>query len=253
MKGVLLSANPSARLVDLSHGIPPQDVRQAAFFLASCLPTFPSGTIHVVVVDPGVGTDRALLHVEVGSHQLLAPDNGCWTLAADRLLSTSTERSNLAVRGLTEPRFWRHPVSATFHGRDILAPVAAFLSLGGDPKELGSPVAEWVHYELPVPILEPRRLAGEVVFVDSFGNLLTNIPGEVFLALASKAVRVVVGTREVAQVVRTYGEANRGTLVALVSSGGLLEVAITEDNAAHELGVAAGTSVVVSALPAEKP
>src|SRR5262249_14415902 len=131
MKGVLLSANPSLRLIDLGHAIPPQDVRHAAFFLAGCLPYFPPGTLHVIVVDPGVGTERALLHIEAGGHHLLAPDNGCWTLAATRLTAASTrEPGPLVVRHLTEPRFWRHPVSATFHGRDILAPVAAYLSLG---------------------------------------------------------------------------------------------------------------------------
>ncbi|HKB36138.1 MAG TPA: SAM-dependent chlorinase/fluorinase [Gemmataceae bacterium] len=247
MKGVILSANPSARLVDLGHTIPPQNVRHAAFFLATCLPYFPARTIHVIVIDPGVGTDRALLHIEAAGHQLLAPDNGCWTLAAAKLTDTPT------VRRLSEPRFWRHPVSATFHGRDILAPVAAYLSLGGDPNELGNPVTEWVRHPLPPATLEPRRLAGEVVFVDPFGNLLTNIPGDAFLALASGPVRVVVGAREVTRVVRTYGEADRGTLVALVSSSGLLEVAVAEGNAARELGVATGTPVVVSALHNERP
>ncbi len=245
LKGVLLSANPSARLIDLSHRIPPQDIRHAAFFLATCLLYFPAGTIHVLVIDPGVGTDRALLHIEAAGHQLLAPDNGCWTLAVDKL----TDRP--LVRRLSEPRFWRHPVSATFHGRDILAPVAAYLSLGGDPKELGSPVTVWVRHQLPAATLEPRRLAGEVVFVDAFGNLLTNIPGDAFLTLASGPVRVVVGAREVTRVVRTYGEAGHGTPVALVSSSGLLEVAVAEGNAAHELGAAVGTPVVVSALLSE--
>jgi S-adenosylmethionine hydrolase len=246
LKGVLLSANPAVRLVDLGHAIPPQDVRQAAFFLASCLPYFPAGTIHVLVIDPGVGTDRALLHVEAGGHQLLAPDNGCWTLAAAQLTATPT------VRRLSEPRFWRHPVSSTFHGRDILAPVAAYLSLGGDPKELGPTVPQWVRHELLVPALGSRRLAGEVVFVDSFGNLLTNIPGEAFGVLLSQPVEILVGTRKVARVVRTYGEAGRGTPVALVSSGGLLEVAVVEGNAARELDAAVGTLVVVSALPTDR-
>jgi len=253
MKGVLLSANPSLRLIDLGHAIPPQDVRHAAFFLAGCLPYFPPGTIHVIVVDPGVGTQRALLHIEAGGHQLLAPDNGCWTLATTRLTAASERGASVpSVRRLTEPRFWRHPVSATFHGRDILAPVAAYLSLGGDPRDLGSPVSEWVRYNLPDPILESHRLAGEVVFVDSFGNLLTNIPGQAVLALASVPVQVLVATRTVTRVVRTYGEAIRGTPVALVSSDGLFEVAVVEGNAARELDAVVGTPVVVSLLPSEE-
>src|SRR5439155_10625773 len=121
---------------------------------------------------------------------------------------------------------------STFHGRDILAPVAAYLSLGGAPKDLGPTVAQWTRHELPAPALGSRRLAGEVVFVDSFGNLLTNIPGEAFQGLASQPVEVVVGTRAVTRVVQTYAEAGRGTPIALVSSAGLLEVAVVEGNAA---------------------
>src|SRR5262249_28116148 len=121
MKGVILGINPRARLVDLSHNIPAQDLRYANFFLAASIPYFPAEAIHVVVVDPGVGTDRALLYVVVDGHRLLVPDNGCWTRPAN--ISAVPPR----VIRLAEPRYWRHPVSATFHGRDILAPVAAHL------------------------------------------------------------------------------------------------------------------------------
>ena len=243
MKGVLLSINPFARLIDLGHNIPPQNLRHAAHFLAECLPEFPPNTIHVIVVDPGVGTGRAILHVEAGGHHLLAPDNGCWTLAAARLSAAP------AVRTLTEPRFWKHPVSSTFHGRDIFAPVAAHLSLGVDPGELGPPVSEWVQLPLPAPVLEARRLAGEVVYVDDFGNLLTNIPAAAFLRLAAGPVRVIVGGKEVERVVRTYGEAQPGTLVALISSSGCLEVAVTQGSAAAATGAAVGTPVEVTPRP----
>lgn len=238
MKGVLLSRNSAVRLLDLGHNIPPQDVRHAAHFLAECLPEFPPETIHVIVVDPGVGTRRALLHVEAAGRHLLAPDNGCWTLAAARLTDAPV------ARALREPRFWKHPVSSTFHGRDILAPVAAHLSLGGDAAELGPTVAEWVQLPLPALVLEPQRLAGEVVYVDDFGNLLTNIPAAAFTKLAAGPVRVTVGGRE-AQVVRTYAEAEPGTVVALVSSSDCLEVAVTRGSAAAALGATVGTAVEV--------
>src|SRR5262249_26891406 len=160
----------AARLVDLSHQIAPQDVRHAAYFLAAAVPYFPRGTIHVVVVDPGVGSDRALLCVEVDGQRLLAPDNGCWTLlpAAD------------PARGvrLAEPRYWRPVVSATFHGRDILAPVAGHLSLGVEPSALGPVTEQWVRLERRPPIRRPDSLSGEVEFVDHFGNLITNLPGD---------------------------------------------------------------------------
>src|SRR5436305_6475893 len=146
MKGVILGINPAVRLVDLSHQIPPQDVRHAAFFLASAIPCFPLGVIHVVVVDPGVGTDRALLYVDVAGHRLLLPDNGCWTL-----LARQAERPPSVLR-LAESRFWRQVVSATFHGRDILAPVAGHLSLGVEPPSLGPVATSWVELAFPEPV-----------------------------------------------------------------------------------------------------
>src|SRR5262245_3251107 len=174
MKGVILGLNPRARIIDLSHQIPPQDVGFAAFFLQASIPYYPPEAIHVIVVDPGVGTDRALLYVEVDGHRLLAPDNGCWT----GLMKAGAPRPSV-VR-LTEQRFWRSTVSATFHGRDILAPVAAHLSLGEDPRNLGLPLDDWVRLEIPSPIIKHDQLAGEVIFIDHFGNLITNIPGEAF-------------------------------------------------------------------------
>jgi len=190
MKGVILGLNPSARIVDLSHQIPPQNLAYAAFFLAGAIPSFPHEALHVIVVDPGVGTERALLYVEVAGHRLLVPDNGCWTE-----WTRTANPAPLVIR-LAEPRYWRHPVSATFHGRDILAPVAGHLSLGVDPRTLGPQVEEWVRYEPRRPTLDPGCLAGEVMFVDRFGNLITNIPGEALSMLAGTP-RFQVGDEEV--------------------------------------------------------
>ncbi len=235
MKGVILSLNPEARVLDLSHAIPPQDVRHAAFFLASALPHFPPEALHVVVVDPGVGGSRDILYVEVGAQRLLAPDNGCWTLLYEG-------RPPVRVIRLTERRFWRHTVSKTFHGRDVFAPVAANLSLGLDPRLLGPSAANWVRLHRPTLTAGPDGVLGEVLFVDGFGNLVTNIPGE---ALARHAgVRwVKVGEHDVPQFVGTYAEAPPGTLVALVSSDGWLEVAICQGNAARHLQAGVGTPV----------
>jgi S-adenosylmethionine hydrolase len=241
MKGVVLGINPAARLVDLSHQVPPQDVRHAAFLLAAAVPYFPPSVIHVVVVDPGVGTERALLYVETDGHRLLVPDNGCWTLLA-RISAKPP-----VVRRLTEPRFWRHSVSATFHGRDILAPVAARLSLGTAPQQLGPLVDDWVRLEIPAPRLEPDRLTGEVILIDRFGNLITNIPGDAFAALAARPVRIAVGEAEVPRCVRTYAEVEPGALVSLISSFGTLEVAVNRGNAAERLQAAVGTPIQVAA------
>jgi S-adenosylmethionine hydrolase len=237
VKGVILALNPAARVVDLSHEIPPQDVRHAAFFLASALPYFPASALHVVVVDPGVGGERSALYVEVAGQRLLAPDNGCWTLVAEG------EAPARVIR-LAEPRFWRQPVSATFHGRDIFAPVAAHLSLGVAPEELGPPVSGWVRLETPAPRSGMNSVSGEVVFIDHFGNLITNIPADRVrtpdvLAVGEQTFNG--GFRWV----RTYAEADAGALVALASSRGVLEVAVVRGSAARRLRATVGTPVTV--------
>ncbi len=240
MKGVILGINPDARLVDLSHQIPPQDVRHASYFLASSIPFFPPEVIHVVVVDPGVGSDRALLYVQTDEHRLLVPDNGCWTQ-----LMPGTVRPPTVIH-LTQPRYWRHPVSDTFHGRDILASVAGHLSKGVDPGELGPLKATWIRLETPEPVLHADGLTGEVVFVDHFGNLITNIADEALAKLAPAKVRIFVGDKEIPRRARTYAEAEPGALVALVSSTGTLEIAVQQGHAARQLHAGVGSRVVVS-------
>jgi len=235
MKGVILSINPAARLVDLSHQIPPQDVLHAALFLAGAVPCFPSGTLHLVVVDPGVGTERALVYAELGKQRLLAPDNGVLTLV---------ERS-LGVHRLfrlTESRYWGTNVSSTFHGRDILAPVAAHLSLGISPEALGPALTELHRLEFPEPRVAGTCICGEVIDIDRFGNLITNIPASLFAEGAGFLAEVCGRT---ARSVRTYGMASSGELVVVVSSSGLLEVAVTQGNAASELGATRGDAVLI--------
>jgi S-adenosylmethionine hydrolase len=233
MKGVVLSLNPDVGIVDLSHHIPPQDVRHCAYFLASALPHFPPEALHVVVVDPGVGGMRDVLYVEVGVQRLLVPDNGCWTFLHEG-------RPPVRVIRLTERHFWRHTISATFHGRDIFAPVAANLSLGLDPRKLGPPVTNWVRLQRPAPTREPEGIVGEVIFIDHFGNLITNIPGEVVTQHAGRRW-FKVGDHEVPRFVTTYEEAEPGTLVALVSSDGWLEIAVCHGSAARRLQATVGT------------
>jgi S-adenosyl-L-methionine hydrolase (adenosine-forming) len=238
MKGVILGFNPSVRLLDLSHQIPPQDVRYADCFLTSAVPYFPPGTLHVVVVDPGVGSDRAVLYAEVAGQRILAPDNGC--------LSTLFANSGppTIVRHAREPRFWRPVVSATFHGRDIFAPVAGHLSLGLDPTELGPAVTEWVRLEIPAPRAIMNGIVGEVLFVDSFGNLRSNIPADLVI---QRPDRLLVGKHWFKRFawVRTYAEAKPGALAALISSDDKLEVAVIHGNAARRLHARVGTPLGV--------
>jgi len=146
---------------------------------------------------------------------------------------------------LTERRFWRPTVSPTFHGRDILAPVAAHLTLGEDPRNLGQPFDDWLRLEIPSPTIEPDRLVGEVIFIDHFGNLITNIPGGEFARWSDRQVQILVGDREVLRRVRTYGEVEKGTVVALISSSDLMEVAMTGGSAQKELRAHLGSSVSV--------
>jgi S-adenosylmethionine hydrolase len=236
MKGVLLSINPAARLIDLSHDIPPFDVRHVSFFLAEALPYFPPGTLHVVVVDPEVGSHRDVLFVAVAGQRLLVPDNGCWTLLAEG------HSRPLRVIRLTEPRFWRPIVSSTFHGRDIFAPAAAYLSLGVNPTELGPITTEWRQLAWPAPTRHADHLKGEVIFVDHFGNLITNICGA---ALPAATTRITVAGTATARRVRAYADAPTGELVALISSNGLLEVAEVQGNASRRLGLGVGAPVSV--------
>lgn len=238
MKGSILAVNPAARILDLSHQIPPQDVRHAAFFLAAAIPYFPPSAIHVVVVDPGVGSERAILYVEVNGRPLLVPDNGCWTciLGAD---------NPTQVICLSDRRYWRETVSNTFHGRDIFAPVAGHLSLGVNPKRLGIPATTWTRLEMPAPEQVGEGWRGEVVFIDHFGNLVTNIPGS---AITPPLDLLRVGKarfRRRCRWVRTYAEAKAGALVVLVSSYGLVEVAIVQGDAARKLGARVGTPVEI--------
>lgn len=237
-KGVILALNPEVRILDLSHDIPAQDLRQAAFFLTATLPYFPPETLHVVVVDPGVGSERAILYVELANLRLLAPDNGCWTW-----LLEGGRRKPRVIR-LTEKRFWRSRVSATFHGRDIFAPVAANLSLGLDPRELGPIVSDWIRLDRPAPHREGNTIAGEVLFVDHFGNLITNIPGEELMR-DDHPKQVRIDGVEVSHIVRTYSDAEPGTLVALVSSSEWLEVAVNQGDAARQLDAGPGTPVTI--------
>jgi hypothetical protein len=232
MKGVLLGLSPDARLVDLSHSIAPQSVVQGAFFLAEAAPFFPDNTLHVVVVDPGVGTSRALLYAEAGGLRFLAPDNGVWTLAGTKL---GVKR----VLRLEDAAYWRANVSPTFHGRDILASVAGHLANGLDPQRLGPAVSSWVKLALPALVEDRQSVRGEVVYVDRFGNLITNIPGS---AVEPTATVQISGTA-IDCFVSTYGLAAPGTLVALLSSGGWLEVAVVNGSAAERLHAQTGTEV----------
>lgn len=236
MKGVVLSLHPAARLLDLTHAVRPQDLRHANYFLGTAVPFFPPGTVHVCVVDPGVGTERAGLYAEAGGQRFVGPDNGVFTAAFRNLGGPA------AVRRLANPRFWRPAVSSTFHGRDVFAPVAAHVALGADPADLGPVHPDPVALPTHSAVTFAHRWQGEVQFADDFGNLITNIPA---CKLKALPVRVSVGGGPPAALrwVRTYADAAAGELVCLFSSDGFFEVAEVGGNAARRLGVEAGAPV----------
>lgn len=240
MKGVILSINPRAVVVDVTHSVPHQDVRHGAWLLAEVVDRFPPGTIHVVVVDPGVGTQRGVLYAEIAAQQFIAPDNG--------LLSRLAARSRPSrMITLAEPRFWLPEVSNTFHGRDIMAPVAAHLSLGTEAAQLGAPQDDLVRLDWPEVRILPRKIQGRVTAIDSFGNLVTDINADMLAdAPRDESVRIECDEHETLGIFRAYAEQPPMTLVALVGSSGYLELAIVGDSAAAMLGIRQGTPVTVS-------
>jgi hypothetical protein len=225
VKGVLLSRAPGAMLVDVTHQVPPGDVRAGQYLLARAWHRFPPGTVHFAIVDPGVGTARRALAAAAGEHWFVAPDNGLLSfLPALRFVS-------LPIPSGAAP---------TFHGRDVFAPAAAALA-GGTPLErLGSPVTDAIHVPLPTPHHDGTALMGEVVYVDRFGTLISNIPGPD----VEPGVRIRIGGgTDVGPLRRTFGDVERGTLVAFVGSGGTVEVAVRDGSAARLLGVGVGAEV----------
>ena len=240
MKGVILSIHPAAVVVDVTHAVRPQDIRYGALVLEDVSDRFPPDTIHVAVVDPGVGTDRAIVYARIGRQQYVAPDNGLLSLLVRRTPATKIIR-------LENPKYWLHPVSATFQGRDVMAPVAARLSRGLDPDKLGPPQRRLVELDWPAVRISPGKIAGSVLLADSFGNLVTNITAKMLSGRPTdRRTHVVCGNREAWGIHRTYSDLPAGNLIALVGSSGRLELAVVEGNAAARFNIQPGTPVEVT-------
>jgi S-adenosylmethionine hydrolase len=238
LKGVILGINPAATIVDVCHAIPPQDVRAAAFLLHTAWPYFPPGTIHVVVVDPGVGSQRRAIAVATEAATFVAPDNGVLSY----VLAEAAAKNTQAVH-LTNQRYWLPQVSATFHGRDIFAPVAAHLSLGVPLADLGEPLSlgELVTFPLPRPERQGDAWVGHVVHVDHFGNLVTDLEAEAIGD--AQTVVIEVGGQRIVGLRRTYTEGTPGEPIALIGSSGRLEIAVPGGHAARWLQAQIGDQV----------
>ena len=246
LHGVIWGINPQARIVDLTHGVQPQNILQGAFLLASAWRYFPPGTVHLAVVDPGVGTARPAVAMETAQAFFVAPDNGLLGEVWEGL--SEAERAAARIVELTEPRYWLPQVSPTFHARDIFAPVAAHLAARLPLQRLGRP-------RQGIVLLEGRRAAfqeggtllGRIVHVDRFGNCISNVVEGQLVALSREGGLVVdVAGHLLEGLARTYADAGPGQAQALVGSTGRLEIAVRDGNAAAQLGISIGDPVRVS-------
>jgi S-adenosylmethionine hydrolase len=255
VKGAILSINPEANIIDISHSIKPQNIIQAAFILSTAYRYFPKQTIHVAIVDPGVGSERQGIILKTPSAIFVAPDNGILSYIIDDLFSVEscslTEQTHdlkeivfkkgLEAAAITDPRFWRHPVSPTFHGRDIFAPVAAGLSLGISPYEFGEKINSLHILPIPKPTLDTEgNLVGRVLHVDRFGTLITNIKSN---DLTGKNIMIEVAGHCIQGISDYY--AQKEGIMAIVGSSGYLEVSLRDGSACDFLGAIVGDEIKV--------
>jgi hypothetical protein len=250
MKGVILERCPDARIVDLTHGVPRHDVRTAAFMLASAVRAFPKGTIHVAVVDPQVGSARRVLAARVDGSLYLAPDNGLLSVVLGAGLEAARRKAVEQLVAVENKSLFRREVSSTFHGRDIFAPLAAALALGRPLEDLGPATDAYEPFDVPEPARQGDTLLGEVVYVDSFGNLMTNIPARLLPAGRAEGLQTRIAGAVIRGLCAAYSDVPGGMLLVYVGSAGFLEVAVNRQSAADRLGAEVGTPVRVKLPPA---
>jgi S-adenosyl-L-methionine hydrolase (adenosine-forming) len=238
MKGVIFSINPYAQVIDLTHGIPPQNIMAAALLLQYAVPYFPPDTIHVVVVDPGVGSSRQPLLIEFMENYFVGPDNGVLTLALEG-------KSPTRVTRLSNTAYQRQPIGTTFDGRDVFAPAAAHLSLGIAAHRLGEPTDSWIRLHWPKIARTETAIKGEILHIDAFGNLFTNIQAADLKELAGNKLKVVLGGISIHGLSPSYAAVGQGDYVALINSWGVLEIAVYKGSAQKLSNAIIGATVQV--------
>jgi S-adenosylmethionine hydrolase len=240
LKGVILKIQPDAQIVDINHSVVPYDVLDGALSIGAAYRYFPSKTIHIVVVDPGVGTERRPILVSANNQYFIAPDNGVLSLVYER-------EDPLVVRHITSEHYFIRPVSATFHGRDIFAPVAAWLAKNWQTEAFGEVITDFARFALPRPKTQDGTMRGAVLRVDHFGNLITNFTLEDLPETMRRpgAIKFSVAGKPVNQFVETFAKGPAGEAVALVGSTGFIEIAVNKGNAARVLAAARGAEVVL--------
>ncbi len=237
MKGVILGINPDATIVDITHDIAPQNIEQGAFLFANAAKYFPADAIHVVVVDPGVGSARRAIAARESETLFVAPDNG---------VLSSVLRPSSSVVQLNKPAYWLPRVSNTFHGRDVFAPVGAHLARGVSLEELGDPIDDWIRLPRASAQHIGDEMVGRVVHIDRFGNLITNIGEDLLAAMDRARIVVRIGGKTMRGMRQSYSDVARGELVAFISSSWHLEVAMREGSAAQALGARIGDQVTIA-------
>ena len=261
MKGVILNINPNAQIVDITHAITPQNIHEAAFTINSAYRFFPKGSIHVIIVDPGVGSDRQAMVCQTDDVFFVCPNNGVLSYLLQHLESEEVDTAEAVA--IDNPNYILPRVSNTFHGRDIFAPVAAHLSLGVSLAKIGTPIQNLIRFPFPAIHTTQETLTGEIISVDSFGNLITNIT-ESMLAdfllssesnedtvkeldkhIVSAQFEIIAGSTSLNKLNGTYAESTAGKPLAIIGSFGLLEIAVNLGNAEAHLGLKSGDKVVV--------
>ncbi|HEX6172955.1 MAG TPA: SAM-dependent chlorinase/fluorinase [Candidatus Binatia bacterium] len=241
MKGAILCITPNLQIVDLNHGIAPQDIRAAALTLAASVDYFPQGTIHVAVVDPGVGSERRPILIHSAGQYFVGPDNGVFSFALK-------DKRSLLIVHLSNEAYFLQPKSRTFHGRDIFAPVAAHLARGVPVAEFGSPSRDWVCLSWPAVERAGEFIVGEVLYIDRFGNLFTNIHERDLTGVVKEKIRVHLNDVEIQGLAQNYAAGDKKTYIALVNSWGLVEIASYNDSAARRSETRIGDKVRVELL-----
>ncbi len=241
VKGVILKINPEVTIVDITHHVTPFDLLDGALAIGAAYSYFPPKTIHVVIVDPGVGTERRPLLVSGQNHYFIAPDNGVLSLVYER-------EPNVVVRHATAEHYFLQPLSKTFHGRDVFAPVAAWLSKGWQTPAMGDEIQDYKKMALPRPKPGAAGVKGLVLKVDPFGNLVTNFRAEDLSKEAQNGggLKMQVGTHAVSRIVDTFARGKTGETIAYLGSSGYLEIAINKGNASRTLSIGRGAPVILS-------
>ena len=235
MKGIIAGIAPQARVIDLSHTVSPQDVLQAALLLGRSVPYFPAGTVHVAVVDPGVGTARRGIASQLGRQYFVGPDNGLLTLLYQQAQSTNQP---VRIHALENPDYRLAQVSRTFHGRDIFAPAGAHLAAGAPLESFGATVTDPILLDMPQAQKTADGLSGSIIHVDAFGNLASNIRAEMLADLEN--IHIILKNTVIEGISATFGNKAQGELVAVIDSFGFLSICVVNGSAAQQLGAGFG-------------